>query len=188
MSAIFKHSDRLMAARRFAIAAHYGQRRAGNGRPFVVHPAEVGRILLNYYPHDEELVIAGFLHDTVEDTSTTIEEVTRLFGERVAGLVFSVTDVEQGTWRKTRQLVLNRLENAEPDTLRLKIADGFSNSRSLLRECLIRGVDSRGRTSRATNPEDMYWYHGGICQVAERKIGEEPLVRQYRDLIELLWG
>jgi (p)ppGpp synthase/HD superfamily hydrolase len=188
MSTIFERSEQLKKARRFAIAAHYSQRRAGSGRPFVVHPAEVARILFGYYPHDEELVVAGFLHDTVEDTPATIEEIAQLFGERVAGLVFSVTDVEQGTWRKTRQVVLNKLENAEPDTLRLKIADGLSNSRSLLRECLIRGTDSRGRTSRATNPEDMYWYHAGICKVGERKIGAEPMVKQYRDLIELLWG
>ena len=188
MSTIFARSDKLMAARDFAIAAHDGQRRAGNGRPFVVHPAEVARILLGYYPENEELAVAGWLHDTVEDTSTTVEEIAKLFGERVAGLVFSVTDMDGGTWRKTRQLVLNKLERAEPDTLRLKVADGFSNSHSLFRDCLIRGTNSRGRTSRATNPEDMYWYHGGICRVAERKIGAEPLVRQYRDLIELLWG
>ena len=188
MSTIFAYSAKLMAVRCFAIAAHDGQRRAGNGRPFIIHPAEVARLLHKYYPQDEELIAAGWLHDTVEDTPTTIEEIADRFGERVAALVFSVTDVEMGTWRKTRQLVLNKLESAGPDTLRIKVADGFSNSHSLFRDCLIRGTNSRGRTSRATNPEDMYWYHGGICRVAERKIGSEPLVRQYRDLIELLWG
>ena len=85
------NSDLLLRAADFAARAHAGQLRKDADRiPFVAHPLAVGALLASAGA-EEEVVAAGFLHDTVEDTPTTPEDLKREFGERVARLVQLVT-------------------------------------------------------------------------------------------------
>jgi (p)ppGpp synthase/HD superfamily hydrolase len=78
----------------FAARRHTGQQRKGRGsEPYVNHLAEVANLLsIATEGTDAELVAAGWLHDTIEDTATTCEELAQKFGERVAALVVEVTD------------------------------------------------------------------------------------------------
>ena len=74
-----------------AAARHGGQRRDVDDAPFILHPLEVGA-LLSGRDHDDEVVAAGLLHDVVEDTDASIDEVRARFGDRVAGIVAAVTE------------------------------------------------------------------------------------------------
>ena len=75
----------------FATKAHAGKYRKGTKRPYIIHPIEVMSIVMHFT--DEEYVLAAaVLHDTVEDTSVTIQRVEKEFGSRVAELVASVTE------------------------------------------------------------------------------------------------
>ncbi len=78
----------------FAARRHTGQQRKGRGNePYVNHLAEVANLLsIATDGTDAELAAAGWLHDTIEDTATTREELGQKFGERVAALVLEVTD------------------------------------------------------------------------------------------------
>src|SRR5687768_4470573 len=75
----------------FAVARHEGQRRDSDAAPFILHPLEVAFLLRNR-GCDDEVVAAGLLHDAVEDTDTTTEELLERFGSRVCGLVAALSD------------------------------------------------------------------------------------------------
>ena len=92
-------SERLERARRLALAAH-GDQRYGK-QPYRVHLEHVEEVVRRF-PHDDVMLAAAWLHDTVEDTSLTIEEVEREVGAEVAAIVAAVTD-EPGDSRKARK-------------------------------------------------------------------------------------
>ena len=85
--------DALNRAYVFAMKAHGAQTRA-SGDPYFSHPLEVAGILTNYHL-DTASIITALLHDTIEDTEATTEEITELFGEEVAQLVDGVTKLTQ---------------------------------------------------------------------------------------------
>ncbi len=70
----------------FASTAHSGHFRKGTNVPYIIHPLGVAKILIEH-GCSEEIVVAGILHDTVEDTAITLEDIRRSFGERVDHLV-----------------------------------------------------------------------------------------------------
>lgn len=75
----------------FANARHGGALRKGTRIPYLTHVVAVAETLAHRYPDRDELIVAGLLHDVVEDTDATFEEVRARFGERVAGLVRAVS-------------------------------------------------------------------------------------------------
>jgi guanosine-3',5'-bis(diphosphate) 3'-pyrophosphohydrolase len=117
----------------FAARRHADQRRKGAARePYVNHVAEVAALLADATEgRDSVLVAAGYLHDTLEDTETTYEDLVDLFGPEVAEVVAEVTDDKSlpKAERKRRQV-----ETAAHKSVRarlLKIADKTSNLRAL---------------------------------------------------------
>jgi guanosine-3',5'-bis(diphosphate) 3'-pyrophosphohydrolase len=122
-------------ARVFAIRAHEGQTRQGKGKlPLVTHCEEVVSLVRESGGSDEELA-AGWLHDVVEDTSVTIADIAKYFGNRVASIVFGLTDPpwfkELNTLeRKTAQA--ERVRSLSDSVKRVKMADQISNVSSLI--------------------------------------------------------
>jgi (p)ppGpp synthase/HD superfamily hydrolase len=116
-----------LAARR-----HSGMQRKGRGNePFINHLAEVANLLAAATDGaDAELVAAGWLHDTIEDTETTRQELVEKFGERVAALVVEVTDdmTLPKDERRRRQVV--DAPKKSPGARLIKIADKISNIRA----------------------------------------------------------
>jgi (p)ppGpp synthase/HD superfamily hydrolase len=123
-------------ARAFATAAHerVGQRRKYTGDPYIIHPAAVAD-LVRAVPHDEEMLAAAWLHDTVEDTGITLLEVEQAFGAGVAALVEQLTNVsrpEDGNRPKRKALDLAHTAKASPRAKTVKLADIIDNARSIL--------------------------------------------------------
>ena len=116
----------------FAARRHTGQQRKGRGNePYVNHLAEVANLLaMATDGTDAELVAAGWLHDTVEDTATTREELTQEFGERVAALVVEVTDDMTLAKAARRQKQIVDAPRKSPGAKLIKIADKISNIRA----------------------------------------------------------
>ena len=73
-------------ATEFATRAHEGQVRKGTKRPYIVHPVEVADIV-STMTQDEEIISAAVLHDTIEDTDVTYEDIKAEFGEKIAEIV-----------------------------------------------------------------------------------------------------
>ena len=113
-----------LAARR-----HNGMARKGRGNePYINHLAEVANLLARVTDGaDAELVAAGWLHDTIEDTETTREELAEKFSERVASLVVEVTDDMTLPKPERRQRQIADAPHKSPDAKLIKIADKVSN-------------------------------------------------------------
>ena len=104
----------------FAVQAHKNTERRGKGFPYIVHPMEAVAIVATISP-DQELLAAAALHDVVEDTDHTLEELRAEFGERVAGLVEQESDKfvpgcsEEDSWRDRKKAAIDRLADASRD-------------------------------------------------------------------------
>lgn len=127
-------SGKLQAILDFATAAHEEQVRKYTGEPYISHPIEVMRIV-KCVAHDEAMLAAALLHDTVEDTDVTIEDIRQQFGDDIADLVDDLTDVskpEDGNRVARKAMDREHSAQASPRAQTIKIADLISNSKSII--------------------------------------------------------
>lgn len=118
--------------RDFAMTKHGGQVRKHDGRPYIVHLDAVAAILAEHGHKSAEIIAAAFLHDTIEKSDTSIEELTEKFGEPVAELVYWLTDVEKGS-RPSRALQAAwRLSRAPWNAKLIKLADIIDNGTAIV--------------------------------------------------------
>lgn len=123
-------------ARRYATKAHAAidQRRKYTDDPYIVHPQAVME-LVRSVPHTEEMLAAAWLHDTVEDTPTTLGDIDSHFGPKVAELVRMLTNVshaEDGNRFERKNRDRRHSAGASPQAKTIKLADLIDNTRSLL--------------------------------------------------------
>jgi hypothetical protein len=118
-------SDDVLRARNFAIERHAGQ--MYGDQPYVYHLDLVKGVLERFGYTDPELLQAAYLHDVIEDTPTTREEVEQAFGPRVAALAWAVTD-EPGANRKERKINTYPKIKATPGATAIKLADRIANT------------------------------------------------------------
>lgn len=128
--------DKVERAYRFAVDYHKDQRRR-SGEPYINHPVEVALILSKDLRMDEDTICAALLHDTVEDTSATLEQLKELFGETVADLVDGVTkltSVKVASMDEKQAWNLRKMFLAMSHDIRvviIKLADRLHNMRTL---------------------------------------------------------
>ena len=121
-------------AKAFATKCHAGQLRKYTGEPYINHPAAVVE-LVRSVPHTEAMLAAAWLHDTVEDTTATHEDILREFGADVFALVGMLTDAskpEHGNRAARKRIDLEHLAGAYPDAKTIKLADLIDNTRSIV--------------------------------------------------------
>ncbi len=129
------NSEIVERAYEFSQKHHAGQTRA-SGEPYVIHPVEVG-IILAGMRLDNTAIAAGLLHDSVEDTSVTIEQIRTEFGEQVAHIVEGVTKIsridfasrEEAQAENVRKMVLAMVDDIR--VVLIKLADRLHNMRTL---------------------------------------------------------
>jgi (p)ppGpp synthase/HD superfamily hydrolase len=120
-------------ARAFATAAHMGQKRRYTIAAYMEHPEAVAALVATC-PHTAEMIAAALLHDVVEDTPVTIEEVRAAFGDTVAALVADLTDVsrpEDGNRATRKALDRAHTAAASPEAKTIKLADLIDNAKSI---------------------------------------------------------
>lgn len=119
----------------FATEAHKGQVRKYTGEGYIRHPIEVAVILYTNYSYATfEMLAAAILHDTVEDTDVTIEDIHSKFGDEVGNLVAWLTDVSKptdGNRAARKQLDREHTLASPHDAQIIKVADLISNSQSI---------------------------------------------------------
>lgn len=151
--------QRLNDAIRFATERHEGQTRKGTNIPYILHPLEVLQILSSMRA-DTELLIAGVLHDAVEDTDTTLEEIRQRFGADVAELVASNSEDKSKTWEERKQHTIKMLKGASHRVKQLILADKLANLRSIAYD--YRRIGGRLWERFNAPAEKQAWYYGGI--------------------------
>lgn len=123
----------LARAYHFAATRHVQQRRKGEAaEPYMNHLTEVAELVAQATRgSDTEVLIAAVLHDTVEDTGTTLDDLKLEFGERVAGLVAEVTDDKSLPKQTRKDLQVEHAAHASRGAQIIKLADKISNLRAL---------------------------------------------------------
>lgn len=118
-------SQRIKAAALFAAAKHQDQK-YGETHAYTRHLYDVSKVLERFKFLDEDLQVAAWLHDTVEDTTATVDEIMDMFGINVADIVQRVTN-EPGVNRKARHALTYPKIQASDDATTLKLADRIAN-------------------------------------------------------------
>ena len=122
----------VVEAKMFATAAHaaIGQKRKYSGDDYIVHPQRVAAIVEKHGGSDE-MIVAAWLHDTVEDTDVTPDLITKMFGDNVADIVEGLTDVslpEDGNRAKRKSIDRMHSARASTEAQFVKCADIIDNS------------------------------------------------------------
>ncbi len=124
----------VLEAASYAAAQHASQRRKGTAaEPYVNHVLEVAALVArSLSAPDPNLVIAALLHDTVEDTNTSFDDLRQRFGSDVADLVAEVTDDKRLPKSERKRLQVEHAPSKTPRAQQIKIADKIANLRSML--------------------------------------------------------
>jgi guanosine-3',5'-bis(diphosphate) 3'-pyrophosphohydrolase len=119
----------LLQAASFAAKKHRYQKRKGDdAQPYINHPLEVANLLANVGKvEDYDILIAAVLHDTIEDTETTAEELTELFGETVCGYVLEVTDDKSLPKEERKLKQIEHAPHISDGAKQVKLGDKISN-------------------------------------------------------------
>lgn len=151
---------------KYAVDKHSGVERRGKGFPYIVHPMEAVEIV-STMTADQELLAAAALHDVIEDTDTSIEDIEKNFGKRVAELVQAESDVEieglseEESWHERKQHAIDRLKNISYDAKIVAMGDKLSNMRAIYRDYLIKG-DELWKIFHAKEKKDHEWHYKGL--------------------------
>lgn len=163
----------------FAVDRHgrVEQARKGTRFPYVVHPIRVAEIL-EHARYGEDVVVAGFLHDTVEDAGVTLDELRAEFGDRVATLVEKASEPDKTLdWKARKQHTIDRIaRETDPDALGLKAADKLDNVRSI-RESIRAEGEERTWARFKRGRRDQRWYYRGLAEVLTTRDPRNPLFR-----------
>ena len=188
--------DRIQRALAVAFEQHRGQTRKAGGAPYIVHILDVARILLSELGVGEDVVVAGILHDTLEDTQYAAEQLEGHFGPYVLGLVqfatepgkTSETTAEERvcTWRARKEHTLRACARASRDQLLVLAADKLSNLASLQEELHVHG-DATWSSFNASK-EDIAWYYRALRSAVADKLQDTRLFRIYDRLVDRVFG
>ena len=143
--------SKLHKAIMFATEKHAGQKRKGTDYDYICHPLEVAQILTEMCSSDD-LIIAGILHDLVEDTGVALVDIECWFGPEVRRLVEAHTHPKEGEWIDRKMAAVESVKDAPLDVKKLVLADIVSNLRSMLEDFNKIGYELYDRFNA---PEDM---------------------------------
>lgn len=175
-------SDLIDRAIRVAEEAHRDQLRKGTSIPYITHPLAVG-ITLARAGRDEEVIAAGILHDTVEDTPLTLEDIEEEFGPRVATLVDGASEPNKKLrWEERKQHTVEFLKTAPLDVRYITCADKLSNIRSVIVGYQLQGEDLWKVFRRGK--DQQLWYYNSVADALVHGLTEvPPLMREYQDAV-----
>lgn len=170
----------------FAVKAHSGTERRGKGFPYIVHPMEAMEIVATM-TSDQELLAAAVLHDTVEDTSVTIEEIRQQFGERIATIVENESDKiienksEEESWHERKRAAIERLAKAPHDAKIVALGDKLSNMRAIWRDYKVKG-DELWKIFHVTEKKEHEWHYRGLAD-SLRELQDTFAFKEFQSLI-----
>ena len=160
-------TDLLDRAIIFAVKAHHNTERRGKGFPYIVHPMEAVEIVATITP-DQELLAAAALHDTIEDTDVTVEDIRCEFGDRIADLVHAESDQftegvsEEDSWHDRKQAAIDRLRQAPYDAKIVALGDKLSNMRAIWRDYQTKG-DELWNIFHVKDKASHEWHYRGLA-------------------------
>ncbi len=160
--------NKIQRAVLFAAEKHKTQLRKGTNIPYIVHPIGVMEILMRVGASNDAIV-AGILHDTIEDTNTTYDELRKTFGKRVADIVMAASESDKSLpWETRKKNAIAALRKCrDEDILAVIFADKTHNLQSIHHDWLLEHERVWNRFKHGEY--DQLWYYGQICKIAQKK-------------------
>lgn len=188
-------TGRFVSALQFAHDVHRSQIRKDTTIPYVSHLLSVAGLVLES-GGDEDLAIAGLLHDAVEDAEEISGEemsdrIRSKFGDRVANIVDGCSDAKSSAggskppWRSRKEAYIKHLRSASDDVLRVSIADKVHNARSIATDQDRFGAELWKRFSSTS--EESRWYYTSLRDIYKERISDSYLIKELDIAIARIW-
>jgi len=180
----------LVAALRFALTAHAGQKRRGSAAPYATHLLQVAGLVIEH-GGDSTQAAAALLHDTLEDCEGVTEDsLRRHFGAEIAAMVCALSDLLPGDtparkspWRERKLRHVRRLAALAARTRLVAACDKLDNLRSLVADLEVEG-DAVWKRFRGAPPQTR-WFYESACAHLQPGLPQRLLAEQRRLLTEL---
>jgi (p)ppGpp synthase/HD superfamily hydrolase len=187
-------TERFERALVYACQIHGGQLRKGTTTPYIAHLLAVAATVLEY-GGNEDLAIAGLLHDSAEDQGGRgrLQDIENRFGPRVAKVVRacsdSLADTNSGerkpAWELRKQVYVEHLKSADSDVLRVSLADKVHNARAILRDLRNPEIGSAIWSRFGQPREKTLWYYDSLADVF-RHVLPGQLSNELREIVDVL--
>ena len=167
----------------FAVDAHAGTERRCKGYPYVIHCLEAMSIVATM-TNDKEVLAAAAIHDTVEDTGITMDDIRREFGEKVAYIVYVDTvAAEEGDWIAQKKVAMDKIRNASRDAKIAALGDKLSNMRGIARDYRVKGDKVWDMFHAPGGKPDHIWHYQGLRD-ALRELEDTEAFKEFSSLID----
>lgn len=168
-----KMTPKIEKAIRKAAVLHYGQTRKGeDDYPYITHPYSVAIILSNY-TDDEDVIVAGLLHDTIEDTKYTPDELENDFGQKVKEIVLGVTEDysnenKKNSWKERKEKYVENINSSSDESVLVSVADKTHNLKTVIADYKKHGPII-WKNFNSTIEERM-WFHGSVLKIYQKRL------------------
>ena len=170
----------------FSAKAHKNQTRKGTDIPYITHPVAVG-MLLQKEKCSEEVIAAGILHDTLEDTDSTFKDLTEAFGDYVANLVLAASEGDKSLqWEVRKQHTIEMLKDASLEEIQIIVADKLHNLKSIRDDLILNGDNIWLRFNRGKR--DQHWYYASIVKALSPRKKEFNMILELEREVKEVFG
>lgn len=177
--------DKIEYAIYYATKAHKGQKRKMEDIDMIFHPFTVGMILQRN-GQSEDVVTAGILHDVVEDTEKTFDDIEKEFGKTVRNYVYDASEPDKTLpWKQRKLHTINHIKTAPIGSKLIVACDKISNLQDSLSNIEKYGCDK----VLGNNPEEQKWYYISVYESCiEGADSNNPIFERYRAILKKLFN
>ena len=176
--------DKIEYAIYYATKAHKGQKRKMEDIDMIFHPFTVGMILQRN-GQSEEVVAAGILHDVVEDTKKTFDDIEKDFGKVIRDYVYDASEPDKTLpWKDRKLHTINHIKTAPLGSKLIVACDKISNLEDSLSNIKKYGIDK----VLSSNPEEQKWYYISVYESCIDGVdSNNPIFKRYRRILKELF-
>ena len=176
--------DKIEYAIYFATKAHTGQKRKQEDIDMIFHPFTVG-MTLQRNGCDEDIVAAGILHDVVEDTQYTFEDIEKIFGKEIRNYVYDASEPDKSLpWKERKEHTIEWIKKAPLGSTLIVASDKISNLEEALKNIKKYGQDD----VLARNPEEQKWYYVNVYKSCIENLDKNhPIFKRYENVLKEIW-
>jgi len=175
-------------AKLFAIRAHMGQvRKSEPDKPMIMHPIGVGQ-LLESFGYDDNVVAAGYLHDVVEDTKYTIEDIEKEFGKDIANLVMGASEPDKSlSWEDRKRHTIEETRKLPFRNKLVICADKINNLEDLFLK--FEKIGNRDFSAFKRGEESQEWYYTSIYEsLVSGEDKDLPIFVRLKDILDKVFA
>lgn len=166
----------------FAVDAHAGTERRNKGYPYIIHCFEAMSIAATM-TNDKDILAAAVLHDTIEDTGVTLEDLRREFGDKVAYIVDVDTVSSDNGWIEEKKLAMDKIRNATRDAKIAALGDKLSNMRGIARDFKVKGDELWDMFHAPGGKPDHIWHYQGLKE-ALNELEDTEAYKEFARLVD----